>query len=97
MYTAKFDITARHYNAIAINTDGKIDSVKELQKIYKDETKEKIKAVEKTIAKKIEQKEKTFKKLEKSISAHGLSNLKILKIVKRYRNIKFVLHQKRES
>ena len=26
-YTSKFGITARHYNAIAINTDGKLDAI----------------------------------------------------------------------
>ena len=29
LYTSKFGITARHYNAIAINTDGKLDAVRQ--------------------------------------------------------------------
>lgn len=94
LYTSTFGITARHYNAIAINTDGKLDAVKKLQELYISENKEKIKVVEKVIEKKESQKIKTFESLQNSIVNFGHNHLKTIKILKRYRNIKFVLHQK---
>lgn len=97
LYTSSFGITARHYNAIAINTDGKLRAVKELQKTYISEKKDKIKEVNKTIEKKLKQKAKTFEKLEKSISRFGLYHEKTIKIVKKYRNINFVLHKKKRK
>ena len=68
LYTSKFGITARHYNAIAINTDGKLDAVKKLQGLYISENKEKIKVVQNTIEKKESQKIKTFEKLQSNLS-----------------------------
>lgn len=96
-YTEKYEITARHYNAIAINTDGKIKSVKELQKMYIDEVKEKIKLVTKNIDKKSEQKIKTFERLQMLIVKHGQNDYRTKKVLKRYRNIKFYIHQKKRK
>ena len=97
LYTSMFGITARHYNAIAINTDGKLDAVKELQKTYISEKEDKIKVVKKIIEKKESQKIKTFERLEKSIKNFGLNHPKTIKIVRKYRSIKFVLHQKKRK
>lgn len=96
-YTSKFGITARHYNAIAINTDGKLDAIKKLQDLYISENKEKIKVVQNTIEKKESQKIKTFEKLKKSIKNFGHNHPKTIKLIKKYRNIKFVLHQKKRK
>src|SRR5699024_9672152 len=97
LYTSKFGITARHYNAIAINTDGKLDAVKKLQDLYILENKEKIKVVQNIIEKKESQKTKTFEKLKKTIKNYGHNHSKTVKLLKKYRNIKFVLHQKKRK
>lgn len=96
-YTSKFGITARHYNAIAINTDGKLDAVKKLQDLYISESKEKIKVVQNTIDKKESQKIKVFEKLQKSIKSFGHTHPKTIKLVKKYKVLKFVLHQKKRK
>lgn len=96
-YTKTYQITARHYNAIAINTDGKIKSKEELQKLYIEEVKEKIKIVSKTIEKKTDQKNKTFDRLNKVIDKYGINDVRTKKVLKKYKNLKFYIHQKKRK
>lgn len=96
-YTQKHQITARHYNAIAINTDGKIKSKEELQKLYIEEVNEKIKIVSKNIEKKLDQKSKTFDRLQRFINRYGVNDIRTKKVLKKYKYLKFYIHQKKRK
>ncbi len=96
-YMFRYGITSRHYNAIVINLEGKIDSVKELQSMYIKEVKDKIKEVDKVVKSKELQKAKLFKTLDKAIKTNGLHTESTMKIVKRYKKLKFTIHQKKRK
>jgi IS605 OrfB family transposase len=50
-YLIKYDITARHFNAICVKVEGKIASIRELRKTQISDLKEQIKALETKISK----------------------------------------------
>ncbi|WP_428912458.1 hypothetical protein [Niallia sp. Krafla_26] len=86
-------ITARQFNSLRIQLEGKIDSVKENRKFKIEQLTEKIIAVERSIEKHLRQKEKWQEKIQKLTP----TNPQFENTVKRYRNIKFVLHQKKRK
>lgn len=95
-YTKKYGMTARQFNAIYIQLNGKVQSIIELHKVHLTELRDKLKSLEKFIVKQIEKAVKLHEKiirLEKKIP----SSVNFKKTVKQYRNIKFLLHQKKRK
>ena len=97
IYMAKYDITARQYNAIVMQLEGKIKSLESNNKRYIEETEIQLSEIEKSIKNKKIQKEKTLKKLNLQIEKLGLSHDSTKKTIKKYKNIKFVIHQKKRK
>ncbi|KAA9029979.1 IS200/IS605 family accessory protein TnpB-related protein [Niallia endozanthoxylica] len=92
-YCATYNITARQYNSIKKQLDGRISSKLELSKLYMKEWNEKIKSTTKRIKSKEEQKAK----LQSTLLKMKGNEANFLKKVKRYRNIKRFIHQKKRK
>ena len=92
-YLKKYNITARQYNSIYINLEGKIKAVLELNKLHLSELEDRIKSIKKFIDTNTEKKAILHKKVLRLEKTNSFSQ-KFYKAVKQYRNIKFLLHQK---
>lgn len=92
-YCAKYYLTARQYNSIKNQLDGRVSSKIELNKLYIEETKEKMKHLETLILKKSEQKRKTHAFL---LNMTG-DEPSFLKKVKSYRSLRHCIHQKKRK
>ena len=91
LYCAQYKITARQYNSIKKQLDGRISSKLELSKLYMGEWNEKIKNTTKLIRSKEEQKVKLQSSLLKMKGNEGNFHKK----VKQYRHVKRSIHQKK--
>ena len=92
-YCSKYQITARQYNSIKKQLDGRISSKLKLQKLYFDETKQKIKNTTNLINKKVIQKEKAQESLLKMKG----NQKNFLKKVGNYRKLRNYIHQKKRK
>ncbi|WP_428911659.1 IS200/IS605 family accessory protein TnpB-related protein [Niallia sp. Krafla_26] len=92
-FSKQHGITARQFNSLRIQLEGKIDSVKENTNFRMEQLTVKIAEVEKSIDKKHKQKETWLEKIQ-NLSP---TNPRFENTVKRYQNIKFVLHQKKRK
>ncbi len=90
-YIQEHQITARQFNAIRISLEGKINSIKELQKSRVADLVAKIRATEKAIKQKEKAQEKVLKQIKKLEQGSEKWQQKIDKL-QRY---KFFLYQKR--
>jgi len=95
-YLPQYGITARQFNAIYIQLEGKIKSLIELKSLHLVELKDKIKSLEKYIVANTEKRELLREKLVKLENRLPFT-VKFRKAVKGYRNIKFKLHQKKRK
>ena len=93
LYCAKYKITARQYNSIKKQLDGRISSKLELSKLYIKELNEKIKITTKLIRSKEEQKVK----LQATLLKMKGNEANFFKKVKQYRNLKRSIHQKKRK
>lgn len=95
-YLKKYNITARQYNSIYINLEGKVKSFLEINKHHLSELKDKIKSVKTFINTNTEKKVRLHKnilRLEKT-EPYGQ---KFRKTVKEHKKIKFLIHQKKRK
>ncbi|WP_066062046.1 IS200/IS605 family accessory protein TnpB-related protein [Neobacillus soli] len=90
-FMMQFGITARQFNSIRMQLDGKVSSFIEKRKLEIQELKSKTKYLQRIIDKKTAQKEQLHQKLQMIPQ----TNPSFLKMVKKYHNIKFYLHQKK--
>ncbi|WP_318617205.1 IS200/IS605 family accessory protein TnpB-related protein [Sporosarcina sp. YIM B06819] len=92
-YCANHQLTARQYNSIKNQLDGRVSSKKELTKLYIVETKEKIKRINHVLMKKVAQKEKA------QLSLHAMKNDDplFMKKVRNYRKVKAAIHQQKRK
>jgi IS605 OrfB family transposase len=88
-----YQITARQYNSLRIQLEGKISSILEVRTLHIENLKQTICEIEKNIQHKTTHKEKLWKK----ISHMKQTNPSFIKSSKKYKNIKFVLHQKKRK
>lgn len=95
-YTRRYGITSRQFNAIYILLQGKVDAVKEANKFHISELKDKIKSLEFYIKHNTEKLVKIHAKIIKLEKIKPYSE-QFKKTVKQYRNIKFLLHQKKRK
>jgi hypothetical protein len=95
-YLRQYGITARQFNAIYIQLEGKIKSLIELKSLHLVELKDKIKSLENYIVTNTEKRELLREKLVK-LEKRVPFTIKFRKAVKGYRNIKFKLHQKKRK
>ena len=93
LYCAQYQITARQYNSIKKQLDGRISSKLELAKLYIKELNEKVKNTTKLI----HLKEKQKVKRQSSLLKMKGKEAKFLKKVKQYRNLKRYIHQKKRK
>ena len=93
LYCAQYKITARQYNSIKKQLDGRISSKLELSKLYMKELNEKIKNTTKLIHLKEEQKVK----LQSTLLKTKGNETNFHKKVKQYRNLKRSIHQKKRK
>lgn len=93
LYCAQYQITARQYNSIKNQLDGRISSKVELSKLYLKELNDKIKNTTKLIQSKEEQKIK----LQFALLKMKGNESNFLKKVKQYRNVKRLIHQKKRK
>ena len=93
LYCAQYKITARQYNSIKKQLDGRISSKVELSKLYTKELNEKIKNTTKLIHSKEEQKVK----LQCTLLKMKGNEPNFYKKVKQYRNVKRFIHQKKRK
>jgi IS605 OrfB family transposase len=92
-YCANYHITARQYNSIKKQLDGRVSSKKELIKLYIDELKTKMKKTNELIKTKIEQKEKKHQALLKMKG----NETNFEKKVTQYRKLRNYIHQKKRK
>ena len=92
-YCAQYKITARQYNSIKKQLDGRISSKVELSKLYMKELQDKIKNTTKRIHSKEDQKVK----LQSALLKMKGNEPNFLKKVKQYRNQKRYIHQKKRK
>jgi len=90
-FIKNYGITARQFNSLRMQLDGKISSIIEKRTIDLEDLDEKIKQVKKYIDKKTKQKKKLHQRILKKHPAHP----KFIKHSKKYKHLKFVLHQKK--
>ena len=90
-YCANYQLTARQFNSIKNQLDGRVSSRRELAKLHIEEIKEKIYQTKKFLTKKIVQKEKAQLSLGKLKGDEPL----FWKKVKNYRKLKESIHQKK--
>ena len=93
LYCAQYKITARQYNSIKKQLDGRISSKVELSKLYMKELQDKIKNTTKLIHSKEEQKVK----LQSTLLKMKGNEPNFHKKVKQYRNLKRSIHQKKRK
>ncbi|WP_338452510.1 IS200/IS605 family accessory protein TnpB-related protein [Niallia oryzisoli] len=93
LYCAAHKITARQYNSIKKQLDGRMSSKLELSKLYRKDMNEKVKNTTNLIRSKEEQKVKLQSKLLKMKG----NEANFLKKVMQYRNIKRSIHQKKRK
>ena len=93
LYCAQYKITARQYNSIKKQLDGRISSKVELSKLYMKELSDKVKNTTKLIHSKEAQKVK----LQSTILKLKGNETNFHKKVKQYRNIKRSIHQKKRK
>jgi IS605 OrfB family transposase len=93
LYCAQYKITARQYNSIKRQLDGRISSKVELSKLYMKELSEKVKNTTKLIHLKEAQKVK----LQSTLLKMKGNETNFHKKVKQYRNIKRSIHQKKRK
>ena len=93
LYCAQYKITARQYNSIKKQLDGRISSKVELSKLYMKELQDKIKNTTKLIHLKEEQKVK----LQSTLLKMKGNEPNFHKKVKQYRNLKRSIHQKKRK
>ena len=86
-----FGITSRQFNSLRMQLDGKVSSFIEKRKHDLQELEYKTTYLQKIIDKKTTQKEKLHQQLQKLPQTHFLFS----KHIKKYRNLKFYLHQKK--
>jgi IS605 OrfB family transposase len=90
-FLTRFGITARQFNSLKMQLDGKVSSLIEKRKLDIKELESKTTYLHKIIDKKTTQKEQLHQKLQDTSLTHPLFS----KLVKKYRNLKFYLHQKK--
>ena len=90
-FQRRFGITARQFNSIRMQLDGKVSSVKEKKESDREGLENKINYLQKNI----EQKEKQKKKQWDALRKIKQTDVKFEKQIKKYRNSKFYLHQKK--
>jgi IS605 OrfB family transposase len=90
-FLTQFGITARQFNSLRMQLDGKVSSFNEKRKLDIQELKSKTSYLQKIIDKKTAQKEKLHQQLQKTPQTHPV----FLNRLKKYRNLKFYLHQKK--
>src|SRR3954469_7694474 len=93
LYCARYKITARQYNSIKKQLDGRISSKVELSKLYMKDLQDKIKNTTKLIHSKEEQKVK----LQCTLLKMKGNEPNFHKKVKQYRNLKRSIHQKKRK
>ena len=93
LYCAQYQMTARQYNSIKKQLDGRISSKVELSKLYMKELQDKIKNTTKLIHSKEEQKVK----LQCTLLKMKGNEPNFHKKVKQYRNVKRSIHQKKRK
>src|SRR6476620_995090 len=93
LYCAQYKITARQYNSIKRQLDGRISSKVELSKLYMKELSEKVKNTTKLIHLKEAQKVK----LQSTLLKMKGNEMNFHKKVKQYRNLKRSIHQKKRK
>ena len=93
LYCAQYKITARQYNSIKKQLEGRISSKVELSKLYMKELQDKIKNTTKLIHSKEEQKVK----LQSTLLKMKGNEPNFHKKVKQYRNVKRSIHQKKRK
>lgn len=91
-YLVRYHITARQFNSIYIQLKGKVDSIKELNKIHLVDMRERIKSLEACI------KFNTEKQLKLQLKILRIEKIKpfteyFIKIVQQHKSIKFLIHQ----
>ncbi|SEN01612.1 transposase, IS605 OrfB family, central region [Mesobacillus persicus] len=90
-FSKNYGLTARQFNSLRIQLDGKVSSFIEKRQVELEEVERKIQYLRKFIDKKTKQKEKLHEKILKMKQTHP----RFLKQLKKYRYLKFVLHQKK--
>ena len=93
LYCAQYQMTARQYNSIKKQLDGRISSKLELSKLYIKELNEKIKIATKLITSKEAQKVK----LQATLLKMKGNESNFPRKVKQYRNLKRFIHQKKRK
>ena len=93
LYCAQYKITARQYNSIKKQLDGRISSKVELSKLYMKELQDK----SKTRLKLIHSKEEQKVKLQSILLKMKGNEPNFHKKVKQYRNVKRSIHQKKRK
>ena len=93
LYCAQYKITARQYNSIKKQLDGRILSKVELLKLYMKELSEKVK----NTTKRIHSKEAQKVKLQSTLLKMKGNETNFHKKVKQYRHIKRSIHQKKRK
>lgn len=90
-FLIQFGITARQFNSLRMQLDGKVSSFNQKRKLDIQELESKTNYLQKIIDKKTTQKGQLHQKLQEIPQTHPLFS----KNVKNYRNLKFYLHQKK--
>jgi IS605 OrfB family transposase len=91
IFLKQFGITARQFNSLRMQLDGKVSSFMEKRKRDIQELESKTAYLQKIIEKKTTEKEKLHLKLQEIPQTHPIFQ----KRLKKYRNLKFYLHQKK--
>ena len=95
-YLVRYHITARQFNSIYIQLKGKVDSIKELNKVHLADIRERIKSLETCIKFNVEKQRKLQLKILKVEKVKPFSEY-FIKVVKQYKSIKFLIHQKKRK
>lgn len=90
-FMKEFGITARQFNSLRMQLDGKVSSMIEKRKLEIQELKSKMSYLQKIIVKKTAQKDQLHQKLQVLSQTHP----SFQKVVKKYHNLKHYLHQKK--
>lgn len=90
-FLKEYGITARQFNSLRMQLDGKVSSVREKRKLDIQELENKMVSLQKIVHKKSTQKEIIHEKLQQIPSTSHTYP----KLIKKYRNLKFYIHQKK--
>ncbi|WP_318618357.1 IS200/IS605 family accessory protein TnpB-related protein [Sporosarcina sp. YIM B06819] len=93
LYCAQYQITSRQYNSIKSQLDGRVQSKKELQKLYIEERKQKIKHLQGILERKALLKQSSHEQLLKMKG----NEKSFPKKVKNYRRLRMYIHQKKRK